>query len=49
MESSIILKLPFRISDKLKLFPYGHLTYAVEAGKVFGTVPYPYIVCASRK
>jgi len=34
-------KVAFRISDKLKLFPYGHMTYAVEAGNVFGTVPYP--------
>jgi len=34
-------KIAARITDKLKVFPYGHLHYAIEAGKVFGNVPYP--------
>ncbi|MEO5570365.1 MAG: DUF5686 family protein, partial [Bacteroidia bacterium] len=34
-------KVALRLSDKLKLFPYGHMTYAIEAGNVFGTIPYP--------
>jgi uncharacterized protein DUF5686 len=34
-------KMAARITHKLKVFPYGHLHYKIEAGKVFGHAPYP--------
>lgn len=34
-------KLAARATQRVRLFPYGHLFYSVEGGKVFGTVPYP--------
>jgi hypothetical protein len=34
-------KIAARVTDKLNLFPYGHLNFSIEAGKVFGNVPYP--------
>ena len=33
-------KINFGISDYLKIPPYGSLTYAAYAGKVYGTLPY---------
>ncbi len=35
------LKLAGRITHRVNLFPAGHLNYLLEAGNVFGTVPYP--------
>lgn len=37
-------KLNFRISDSYKINPIGYMYYSLEAGKVFGTVPYPLLV-----
>lgn len=34
-------KIAARATQKLNLFPFGYMNYQVEAGKVFGTVPYP--------
>jgi hypothetical protein len=34
-------KLAGRITHRVNVFPYGHLNYLLEAGNVFGTVPYP--------
>ena len=37
-------KLSMDISDVIKISPYGSLTYRAYAGKVFGTLPYPFLV-----
>jgi hypothetical protein len=37
-------KLSFDVSDVIKISPYGSITYKVYAGKVFGTLPYPFLV-----
>ena len=37
-------KVSFDISDVIKISPYGSITYKVYAGKVFGTLPYPFLV-----
>ncbi|RMG81339.1 MAG: carboxypeptidase-like regulatory domain-containing protein, partial [Bacteroidetes bacterium] len=34
-------KIIVNIQDKMKLNPFGEMEYAVEAGKLFGTLPYP--------
>lgn len=34
-------KIAGRITHKLNVFPYGHINYGIEAGKVFGAAPYP--------
>ncbi|HZK94785.1 MAG TPA: DUF5686 family protein [Prolixibacteraceae bacterium] len=35
------LKLDFNLSDKIKLNPFGYLTYYLQAGKIWGDVPFP--------
>ncbi len=37
-------KLNFRISDSYKIPPIGYMYYSLEAGKIFGSVPYPLLV-----
>ncbi len=34
-------KLQAKIDDDIKVPPFGHTYYAIEAGKTWGTVPYP--------
>jgi hypothetical protein len=36
-------RLDFSVSDYLKLPPYGSLYYNLFAGKIFGTLPYPFL------
>ena len=36
-------KLSFSIKDVIKISPYGSITYKAYAGKIFGTVPYPFL------
>jgi len=36
-------KVSVNIGDVIKIPPYGSITYKVYAGKVFGTVPYPFL------
>ena len=35
------LKLDLNLSSKIKLNPFGYLTYYVQAGKIWGDVPFP--------
>jgi len=36
-------KVSFSIKDVIKISPYGSITYKAYAGKIFGTVPYPFL------
>lgn len=36
-------KVSFSIKDVIKISPYGSVTYKAYAGKIFGTVPYPFL------
>lgn len=36
-------KLTFNVGDVIKIAPYGTITYKAYVGKVFGTVPYPFL------
>ena len=35
------LKVDFNLSDRIKLNPFGYLTYYFQAGKIWGDVPFP--------
>jgi len=35
------LKLDFNLSDRIKLNPFGYMTYYLQAGKIWGDVPFP--------
>jgi hypothetical protein len=35
------LKLDMNLSDKIKLNPFGYLTFYLQAGKIWGNVPFP--------
>ncbi len=35
------LKVDFNLSNKIKLNPFGYLTYYLQAGKIWGDVPFP--------
>ena len=34
-------KLYINIDDRIRMTPFGYLNYVIEAGKIFGTAPYP--------
>lgn len=36
-------RVSLNVGDVIKIPPYGSITYKVYAGKVFGTVPYPFL------